>query len=311
MAYSRVTLVKRIRQVLGDLAWPDTCTEAMDTTETGLDVTDGTKYSAGMVVEFQDDGEQCFVVSVSSNTLTVIRNFRYSITTTEGTGTAHSISATILSNPTYLYADIVEAIGSTLTGLWPYVWRSVTYTLTPQTDGNKWYELDDAASNSSVAIDLSSVTQIVGTGATSKVFAYGERGGAYPVGFRLDVPTAKLGSGVGLYIPFLRDITNSIFAKCLAPIDDTYSAPSYTYLTAGVEVDCIVYYAVSRLILSSDVRRTVADDVQVGSAGVQQPGTRARLAAFYEQKGMEYRHQWQELQRRTLPRLPDGRGRLF
>jgi hypothetical protein len=310
MAYARTTLVKRIRQVLGDLAWPDICTEAMDTTETGLDVADGTKYSTGTIVEFQDDGEQCYVVSVTGNTLTVLRNFRYSVTATEGTGTTHSINATILSTPTFLYADVVEGISSVLTGLWPYVYREVIYTLTPQTDGNDWYELDDAASNTSVALDLSSVVQIIGTGATSRVFRYGERGGAYPVGFRRDVPAAKLGSGVGLYIPYLRDVSNSIFAHTIAPILDTYAAPDYTHLTAGVEVDCVIYLVCARLVLSKDIQRTVMDDLNQGAATVQQPGSRVRLSAYFEAKGVEYRHQWEAILQRTLPRLPQGRGRV-
>lgn len=51
----------------------DTLAEALDNSETGVDVTDGTLYQPGTV--FQVDDEKFWVSSVSSNTLTVIRGW--------------------------------------------------------------------------------------------------------------------------------------------------------------------------------------------------------------------------------------------
>lgn len=53
-------------------AW-DTLAEALDNSETGIDVTDGTKFMAGHRVLVVETGEVFTVSSVSSNTLTVTR----------------------------------------------------------------------------------------------------------------------------------------------------------------------------------------------------------------------------------------------
>ena len=308
MAYSKATLIKRIRSTLGENSWTDICTEAMDATETGLDVADNTKYGIGSIVEFTDDGEQCLVTALSgATTLTVVRNYNFSVGDTAGTGTSHSISTVITADPVFKYAEIVEAISTSLESLWPYCYREVDYTLTPQTDGNKWYELDDGG-DTSAALDISAVTQVIGTGASSKVFRYGERGGAYPISFQLHVPVAKAGSTVALYIPFIRDATNSIFVTAIARITDVVGSGDYSYLTSGVEVDCVVAYAVSRLCLNKAASRTFFEDVKQSDTGTY-PRDRVSLSAYWEAKGLALRQQWQEQLRVTLPRMPIGRGR--
>ncbi len=299
MAFSRTTLVYRIRRLLDDNPFVDICTEAMDTTEVGLDVALLEKYDLGAIVEFQDDGEQCLVTAMSATsgagTLTVIRGYN---STTQGvTGTSHSASAAIARDPVFQYIQIQEAIESVLRSFWPYVYQEINFDLTPNTDGNKWYDLTGAT-----LMELSSVAQIVGTGAASRVMRYGERGGAYPVQLFNNIPVAKVASGQGLYIPYLASTTNHIFVNGIGKIDATYAAPNYSSITDGVQVDCVTYYAVARLVAGSDIRRTTQEDIAMGDQTVV-PGRRTEVASYWEAKGLERRHQWEQELRVTLPRM--------
>lgn len=82
-------------------------TEAMDASETDVDVTAGTDWAKGDILEFSD-GEQCFVQSVASNTLTVIRGYGGT------TAATHSINDIVLKNPRFTLQQIDQAITDTL-----------------------------------------------------------------------------------------------------------------------------------------------------------------------------------------------------
>lgn len=283
MTYSQATLIKRIRAILNDNPYNDTCTEAMDTTETGLDVTDGTEYQEGNLIEFQDDGELCLVRSVSSNTLTVVRNYQFSVTATAGTGTSHSISTEILKDPLYRYSQIVLAVADVLLNLWPYVYRKYPLSLTPSTISD-WYNADTTIK------DISSVVQRLST--TNRMFFYGERRSTYPAELHFDVNTDIVASGVGIWIPYLRDTTNTITVNGIARITDVVSGGNYTHLNDGVEVTCVIYYAVADLIARTDIIRTTQDDVSMGDATVR-PLTRTQLSDYWMRKGLAARRQWE------------------
>lgn len=304
MAYSQATMVKRIRQELNDNPWFDTCVEAMDTTEVGLDVTDGTKYSVGVVVEFQDDGELCLVTGVTSNTLTVIRNYMYSVTTTAGTGTNHLINAQIAANPRFTYSQIVEAISLVLSELYPHVYRLIQVTATPSSTGNRWYDLANTA-----IVDISSVVQEVGTSgsASSSLFRYGDTA-QYGVELRRNLPTAKITTGPGLWIRNLRDVTNTLYFNCIGMIDDTIATSSYSHISGNDEANCVIFLAASKLVGSLEIVRLTQEDVSMGDATVQ-PGMRRNLAAYLEGKGVAERRRWEAKLRQTLPRMPISRGR--
>ncbi len=301
MAFSRTTLVHRIRRILNDNPFQDTCTEAMDTTETGLDVADTTKYDIGAIVEFQDDGEQCLVTALASGTtLTVIRGYN---STTPGTGSSHSISCVIAKDPVFQWVQIQEDIESVLRGLWPYVYKEVNLTLTPNTDGNQYYNVTNG--DTIPLMGLSSVTQIVGTGATSRVFRYGERKGAYPVRIFSNMPTSKVASGQALWIPYLADATNSIFVNGIGNITATYSAPNYSDISEGVQVDAVKFLTVALLVAGSDIARTTQEDVMMGDQTVV-PGRRTDVSSFWERKGIQARNQWAMELQRTLPRMGES-----
>lgn len=80
---------------------------ANGTTET-IVVDDGTKFNAGNIIEFQDNGEQCYVMSVSTNTLTVIRGHN-------GTTAASHLDNTVLAkNPRFSMKQAEDSITGTL-----------------------------------------------------------------------------------------------------------------------------------------------------------------------------------------------------
>lgn len=89
----------------------DVLAEALDGTETDIDVGDAASWSVGDVVEVQETGEQCLVRSVSSPTLTVIRGWN---------GTTAAVAAdagVLLKNPRFSMQVISDAINSTVASL--------------------------------------------------------------------------------------------------------------------------------------------------------------------------------------------------
>ncbi len=296
---------------MGAIPWYDTCAEAMDTTEVGLDVTDGTKYSTGVIVEFQDDGEQCLVTSVSSNTLTVIRNFNLSVTATAGTGTSHSINAVIAANPAVKIVDMARAIEGVVSTLWPYVWQTPSTTslkqgpvisLTPVL-GTKWYDLSSAVLD---VFDIGLITQTIST-SPKKVATYGTRGG-YTVHLQHQLATGIATNFAGLYFPVIHNYDNAIVVGLIKPIKTTQTvAGTYDLLDDNTPAaDCITYLAAARLVETLEIVRTTQTDVSMGDATVQ-PGVRRNLALYLNDRGMQARRDWTMLCQKLWPRLPKSR----
>lgn len=281
------SLISQIRRILNDNPRIDTCLEAMDSSETGLDVGDGTLYSEGVVVEFQDNGEQCLIKSVSSNTLTVIRGYKGT------TASTHDNNTTICVDPVFQYIQVAQAISASINGLYPYVYKELNDTITP-VSGTKWY--DSAAPT---MLEISSATQITADG--TDVFYYGVDRGAYPLDILHNVPTAIAASGVGYRVPFLRNTVNDININGIAPLTDTTSSGTYVDFSEGVQTDCIIYYAVARLIGATDISRTTQEDIGMSDESVK-PGSRTQLSAYWDNKARQERNKWQMELEITLPR---------
>lgn len=300
MAYLQATLIKRIRQELNDVPFYDTCTEAMDTTETGLDVADTTLWAVGDVVEFQDDGEQALVTALASGTtLTVRRNHNFSVTTTAGTGTSHSINTAIVKSPVFPYANVTEKIEGVLQSLWPTVYHVYTEDITPIA-GTKYYVATVGA------MDIIQATQMT-TSSPSTPFFYGTRKGAYPIQLLHNLPTGSFAGGSAYYIPHFRNTTNHIFIAVAFKIDDTVATSSYTYLTDGLVVEAVVYLAAADLVQSTDIMRVTDQDNTMNDQSVS-PGMRTQVATGLRRLGQQKKEQARlELARRS-PRLPVWQG---
>jgi hypothetical protein len=301
MAFTKATLLTRIRTRLNDNPFTTACTEAMDASETDLDVADRAKFDVGDIVEFQDDGERCLVTAggTGAGALTVIRGFNGT------TAATHSSGALMAKNPVFSFTAMEQAISETIHDLWPHVYKSVAYSITPVA-GTHWYELD-SGTDTALLLDISTVRQVIPKGALNEPFDYGTRHSAYPATFYYNVPVAVAASAKALYIPRLRDTTNAILVTGLTQITDTVDTGSYSDLTDGIGVQCVTAYAVSKLIGWTGVSRVTQEDVTMSDESVR-PGTRESIAAEWERKAYFLRRKWERLLESTYPRRPSRSG---
>jgi hypothetical protein len=303
MAYSQARLIHRIRQAAGEDSWHDICTEAMDTTETGLDVADTAKWSIGDVVEFQDDGEMCLVTALpSGTTLTVIRNYLLSVTDTAGTGTAHSINADIVKTPVFRFSQVTEAIQRAIEELYPRVYKVLAVQLITPLAGQLAYEI------SAVSEDLIRVQQL-STSAAPNLFMqqYGGYRNWFPAvierGLPNDYPAAGATSGRAIRFEQLYNLTNQIRVEAAARITDTVSGGNYQDFSDGFEVSTVLYYSVAELADGAGLHRLTANDVGMGDQSVS-PGQRERYGgSVWRSKGRAARQKWEEFLRDTAPRM--------
>ena len=109
-------LRRRVRQYLyganpTERPFETLVTEALDNSETDVDVTDGNDWAVGDIAESVETGEQMYVTGVSTNTLTVIR----------GVGAVAAAAVTINTrlrrSPRFTTDQIDQAITNTLNNL--------------------------------------------------------------------------------------------------------------------------------------------------------------------------------------------------
>lgn len=104
---------------------------------TAIVVDDGTNFAAGDIIEFNVDGEQCFVESVATNTLTVIRGYAGSV------AASHSDNEQINKNPRFSIQQANDAINARvyqLEGQGIFVFNTGSLTLAA---GQDYYDLTD------------------------------------------------------------------------------------------------------------------------------------------------------------------------
>lgn len=291
MAFSQATLIQRVRDLLQDNPWttPFTVNLASATTTT-VTVSDGTRWEEGAILEFQDNGEQCYVSSVSGNNLTCIRGFNGT------TATTHNGSVTaipITRDPTFSYKRIVDSIELTIQSLFPYVYKKVTTTVTP-VNGTTWYNL------AADAIGLIAVAQLSST-TPYTFYRYGLKGTRRPVAFELNVPTTLAASGAAIGFPrgFATTAT-SVQVDYAAKLTATIQTSNYSDLSDGIQAECVAYGAAARLVIQQDIQRVTTEDINMGDSSVQ-PGARSGIGRAIQQEHVRLRTIWQEELRRTIP----------
>lgn len=282
MAYSQATLFKRLRQTLNDTPWYDICTEAMDTTETGLDVADTTYYSVGDVVEFLDDGEQCLVTALASaTTLTVQRNHNFSVGATLGTGTSHSISARIAKNPIIQYAQLSQAVEAALQGMYPTVYYVQTQSVSTS-DGTYYYN----ATADALRIIQATQKRVSAEGVD---FFNGPRT-SYPITLIHYLPVADYPSTKAWYIPRKFNSTYAIEITFAQLIDNTISGGNYSRLDDGLVVEATLMLAAAELAGNLELPRTLDQDTTMADQSVS-PGVRVRVAEDFRRRGRTLKQQ--------------------
>jgi hypothetical protein len=264
MPVSTADLIPRVRDLLGDRPWQTTGTAA-DATTTSVTVPDGTRWAAGNIGEFQDNGEQVFVSSVSGNTLTVVRG--YASTTAQ----AHS-SVALVRDPTYTYRQVLQALTWAVQNLWPYAWKTETISITPDPTKD-WYDA------SATAIDVVRVSQPYGA-SDERLGIFGASGSGKPVEFARNLPTGLVASGSGFRFPrgFFHG-SNAVTAVMRAKITGASDIADGTPPVA----DAVVLGACYRVVMGSQTQRT-GTEVRAEVIDAVQGSDRARTAMLWKQE---------------------------
>lgn len=265
MAVSKSALITRTRSWLGEVPIYTTTATAASSSST-ITVSDGTRWAEGSILEFQDNGEQARVKSISVNTLTCDRGWN-------GTTAAAHSSIEAWRDPQFTYQQIDDALDWAIGELWPYVWKVTEDTITPSTTAT-WYDLD------ALAVDLVSVRQQYGT-SDSKIASYSLTGvgGTRQVQFATGLPTGLVTSGTGVAFPngFVHP-TNTVRIRYRTYITGSSDIPD----DAGVRVDEVVILgALSRLAGTKEAERVILGEDKEVERSVP-VSSRLRAGAFYE-----------------------------
>jgi hypothetical protein len=277
MAYTKATLVQKVRRILGDTPAADTITSGYTAAGLTLAVADATIYDKGDILEFKTDGDQFLVNSVSGTTITMLAA---GLSWNGSTNANHSSGATFFTRPTFSYLEIVEAIEAEMLDSWPYLWKAVTNTITPIA-GQRYY---DAATSTVYGMDIIDAIQkdTPGTG----LHRYGTYRG-YPIEHLRGVPAALATSTVAIYFPNgVQSLTNTIVVRVRATLTATLSGSDYADITQPSVADAIAYMAAARLVENSEVPRVTQQDTSMGDASVV-PGRRLQAGSYLAHRAFQ------------------------
>lgn len=252
MTISQSTMVRRVRDILGeDVRW-QTLATVSDGTDTTAVVTDGTDWNEGAILEWQEDGDQAYVQSVSSNTLTVIRSVNGT------TGAAHSATAAT-KDPIYPYIKVTDAIDACVQTVWPWAWKTVETSFSTDTS-TIYYELGNNV------IDLVRAFQEDGSAVPVARF-FGAKGSGKPIalGRNLNSLTGVTTDAVAYFPNSTYDDTNTVYVQYRALITDATSGGSYSDFSEDGLSEALCWGAASRLVKTQAAARLRNDTRQWNS----------------------------------------------
>lgn len=245
-------MVRRVRDILGeDIRW-QTVASAGTGADTTIDVTDGTDWSEGTILEWQEDGDQAYVQSVSSNVLTVIRSVNGTTGATHG-GTAAT------KDPIYPYIKVTDAIDACIQTLWPWAWKTVEAVITPSSStvyfnlGNDVIDIVRAWQEDGSTIP---VARFLGARGSGKPIALGQSANSL-TGVSYDYVVAFPN---GVY-----HATNTIYVQYRALITDAVSGGDYADISEGGLSEVLCWGAAARLIKTTAAARLRGDARQWNS----------------------------------------------
>jgi hypothetical protein len=267
MAVSQSALIPRVRDLLsefGDQTWYTQGSAASSSSVVA--VTDGTDWEEGAVGEFQDDGEQFKVISVSVNNLTCFRGHAGT------TGAVHAASSTIVRDPKFSYRQVNQALTSALSRLWPYVYKVTSTPITPTTT-TYWYNL------ATTDIELLGARQEYGT--TSIAVGEFHTHSMRPtnkkfIRFERELPATAAASGVGVYFPDgFYHATNTVKVRTKSILTGTSDIEDSNLLPVA---DALIIGALPRLLIDVQMKRLVQgvnlqQAMQISTLGAAQAGS--------------------------------------
>jgi hypothetical protein len=289
MAVSTSALIPRVRSYLDERPFVTTASAASSSSVVA--VTDGTDWEEGAVLEFQNNGEQALVKSISSNDLTCVRGWN-------GTTAATQASGVAWRDPQYTYDNILKCLESAVRRLWPYAWKATDDTITPLTDGTNWYDLADG-------LALINVVQQHGT-SDQRLGIYGDGRSEKQVIFEKNLPTGLVASGTGLRFPNgFYSTANVVRVKYAAAITGTSDIEDDGELAVA---DAVIYGALGRLLSGKEAERVTHGEDQEVSRSVR-VGARLSAGAYYERLFRKELEMLKILHMRLIPIMPTKRFR--
>jgi len=235
-AITRAAMAQRVRRELGDFPWETTGSAASSSSV--IAVVLGTDWAEGDIGEFEDDGEEFRVRSISSNDLTCVRGYNGTTAATQ------AASSRILKSPRYGLIEIQNAVEGVIQDLpYPKVYKKVSDTIAPAPATTLWYDVGTTGN----ARALIRVVQQYGSG-NEIVGFFGVRHAAPRVVFERNLPTAIVAAGTGVMFPDgFYHATNTVAIDFAAKITDA-GTTSYDDLNEGdVVTEAVIYGAVSFL----------------------------------------------------------------
>ena len=305
MAYASTTLLQDVRNILEDNPWETTST----TTGTGATVVvpDDSKWAIGDIGEWSFSGtiggEQFLVQDLpGSDNLTVKRG--YNGTTAE----SHSSGDRVVKNPTYSVLQIRAAVSATLARMYPSAWKTVTSTITPDTDPSVvWYDSELTGEDATGLIDLMRGDQRYGTN-SEYLGVYGDSIPglrSLPILIAKGMPTGLVASGIGLRFPHgFHSYTTNVAVQFRVKLTDTLSGSNYADISEGLVSETVTMGTVSRLITGKEAPN-VSEDARTGQSDV---GAFAGVGNLFRQ---DFEILLQKLHMQQMAEIPPAKDQAY
>lgn len=298
MSYNKNALIQRVRNILGDRPWETTVAEAVDTSETDIDLGSTATYedfAEGDILEINDEVWRVYTsTDAATDTITVLRAYDGS------TAASHASGDRLIKNPTWSRVQIVEAIDESILSLWPYVWKQASDTVTPDTT-SQWYDL-----NANV-MGITQVYQLYGPSDTYVGF-YGAKRSYKPLMIRRDLPAAIAASGIGIRFPHgYYHNSNTITIYYRAKLTTTIATSAYSDVDDGVLSELVAYTAASRLVVNRVAPRVTGTDNSMYDQSIE-PAAISQAAQVLERKSVMLRNQYHEELMTTAPPMMKWSG---
>lgn len=257
---AKADVLRRVRQNLYSTRpvehpWLQEISAIGDDTTTSITVDDGTVWDTGDILEVEETGEQCYVRSISTNTLTVIRGFNG----TTAAATTDSVPL-VRKNPQFTQQEIEDQYNHVLNSLWGHgVWAWNTTAV-----------VADSTKNPQLEIELSCLPRHIVSVSIASTNSEGEE---VHVPFRL----RQVGDNteVMLYWPAETDFNESAVLVRTDPITDIDADDVHP------DVEQVLEDGVTYRVMASSMASRLLDPGLLTDRTVQ-PGQGGRDARFYQ-----------------------------
>jgi hypothetical protein len=287
LSYAQATLVQRVRWYLGDTPWETT--GSASSSSSVVAVSDGTDWQEGDIGEFNNNGENFWVNSISSNNLTAVRGYYGSTAATQASGR-------VLKAPRYRYSEITNAASAVIKMLpYPRVYKVTADTITPAPTTTVWYDL------AADALGIVRASQLFGS-TSNEIAFYGQANGKSGprILYKNGLPASLATSTVGVRFPDgFAHVSNTVSIDYAARVTDTIVTTNYSDFSDGEALtEAIIFGTVAMLETELELRKPRKPTAETSVArGASMFEDRFRRALHNAEKDIRQKnplmHTWQ------------------